>query len=123
MTSTERTKRYRLRHPDRARRIDKENKRRFRIKNPLQSLVRVVKQRARIRGFEFNIDASDLEIPAVCPVLRLINFTPSIDRIDNTKGYIKGNVRIISTKANRLKSDMTLEECKLLLKDFQNCRK
>lgn len=42
--------------------------------------------------------------------------TPSIDRIDCTKGYIKGNVRIVSWWANRLKSNLTLEQIEALYK-------
>lgn len=36
--------------------------------------------------------------------------SPSIDRLDNTKGYVKGNINIISWRANRIKSDATLDE-------------
>jgi hypothetical protein len=33
-----------------------------------------------------------------------------IDRIDTSKGYLKDNIKVISWRANRLKSDGTLEE-------------
>jgi hypothetical protein len=36
--------------------------------------------------------------------------SPSLDRIDPKKGYVKGNVAVISYKANRIKQDATPEE-------------
>jgi len=41
--------------------------------------------------------------------------SPSLDRLDNTKGYIKGNIVVISNKANRLKGDATLQELERLV--------
>jgi hypothetical protein len=41
--------------------------------------------------------------------------SPSLDRIDNTKGYVPGNVWVISWRANDLKRNATLEELKLLV--------
>ena len=36
----------------------------------------------------------------------------SVDRVDNSKGYIKGNVVVTSVRANKAKLDMSLEEFK-----------
>jgi hypothetical protein len=84
------------------------------------------KNRAKEKGLEFNIEISDIVIPKFCPVLglpidthaeagtgsghRVNPYKPSVDRIDNTKGYIKGNIRVISWRCNTLKSDATLNE-------------
>ena len=55
-----------------------------------------------------------LEFPDICPVLGIpilydaearSENSPSLDKFDPKLGYVKGNVQIISWKANRLKSD------------------
>lgn len=94
--------------------------------NPLRLMLKRASDRAKERGFEFNLTETDLVIPDVCPVLGLVlkvstgnakPNSPALDRIDNTKGYVKGNVRVISNRANSLKSDATKEELKLLALD------
>ncbi len=45
--------------------------------------------------------------------------SPSIDRFDSNKGYTKDNIRIVSAKANALKSDGTLEEFLQIIKYIQ----
>ena len=60
-----------------------------------------------------------VEYPKVCPVLGikldwgrngLNNNSPSLDRINNNKGYVKGNVIMISNLANKMKSNATPEQ-------------
>ncbi len=78
-----------------------------------------IKCRAQKKGLEFTITYDDFTIPEFCPVLGIpISYSipgkhdgsPSMDRVDNTKGYVPGNVRIISWRANRIKNDGTSEE-------------
>jgi len=81
------------------------------------------KMRAKNANMEFSITTDDINIPKVCPVLGIPLYrckkenwdnSPSIDRIDNNKGYIKGNVIVVSRRANILKKDATIEELQKL---------
>lgn len=47
----------------------------------------------------------------------------SLERIDPTKGYVQGNVVIISLKANRMKNNGSLEELKRLVEYYANLLK
>jgi len=75
--------------------------------------------RAEKRGLDFNIDETDIVIPEKCPLLEIeikIAYkvananSPSLDRIDSSKGYVKGNVMVISYRANTIKSNATPSE-------------
>lgn len=81
------------------------------------------KSRATKRGLSFTIAVEDISIPERCPVLgvplkrargRMTDCSPSIDRIDSTRGYEPGNVIVMSNRANRIKSDATLSEIEAL---------
>jgi hypothetical protein len=83
------------------------------------------KMRAEKKGLEFNITPEDIVVPTHCPVLGIEltygkklggdDSSFSIDRIDSSKGYVKGNVQVISKRANTIKNDSTLEELKALV--------
>ena len=84
------------------------------------------KNRAKTKGVPFDIDVSDIIIPEFCPVLglRLVSHigrrgpmddTPSLDRIRPEGGYVRGNIWVISSRANRMKNDATLGELELLV--------
>lgn len=102
------------------------------LQNSTERLKRMVieaKARAKARGVVFDIAHGDIIWNTHCPVLGLelvlnnpghggAHNSPSIDRIDNSLGYVKGNVRIISNRANKLKNNMSKEECELLLKNW-----
>ena len=93
--------------------------------NPLKNLYRIAKCRAKRKGLDFNIELCDLKLPTECPLLEVpmgqhlsLDYHFSLDRIDSTKGYIKGNVMVISHRANRLKNNATSKELFLLAKNL-----
>lgn len=88
------------------------------------TMIHNTRATAKEKNLEHDITKEDIYIPEYCPILGLkLEFSgngyadnaPSVDRIDNTKGYIKGNVQVISWRANTLKRDATLEELKQLV--------
>ena len=90
------------------------------------------RRNARRRGEECNLELDDISIPEFCPVLGIRlqpgshthqDNSPSVDRIDSTKGYTKDNVWIISARANRIKNNSTIEEVKLLYEALVSLRK
>ena len=83
---------------------------------PDRELWRRARKRALDRGLPFDLPIEEIIIPARCPVLG-IGLTigrgrslssPSLDRIQPMLGYVSGNVRVISDKANRLKGNRDL---------------
>lgn len=82
-------------------------------KNPDKVILLSAKHRALRKGLEFNLTLdyiSSLLKPEACPVLGIHTDQWHLDRKDNSKGYIEGNVFFISRRANVLKSDGTIEE-------------
>jgi hypothetical protein len=86
--------------------------------NPIRMIMSYARHRAMTQGIEFSLKDEDIKIPEVCPILgiplfktpgKVGNNTPSLDRIHVNKGYIKGNVCVISYEANRRKSDWTID--------------
>ena len=98
------------------------NRRKRYSKNIEVELCHAAKSRSKSKSLDFNITKDDIIIPIKCPVygvdLDIHNktYAPSLDRIDNTKGYIKGNIMVISNKANRLKNSGTIDDFEKILK-------
>ncbi len=100
--------------------------------NPERRLWQGAKRRAMEKGIEFNIPWTEVVIPELCPILNIPiqmenncvkEGSPSIDRIDNSKGYVVGNVRVISHRANALKSNLSLEQAERLVEYMRGARK
>jgi hypothetical protein len=98
-----------------------EKRRQKYIDNVELELYHHAKHRAKQKEMEFNITKDDIIIPERCPVFDIpITFenkdnVPTLDRIDSSKGYIKGNIQVICFKANRLKNNSTIEELKKII--------
>ena len=94
-------------------------------------LYKNIKSRCKRINREFSIDLEDIIIPEKCPVFgfelkredrQTWMCAPSVDRIDSSKGYIKGNVTVVSRRANILKKDATLEELEQLFNYYKTLR-
>lgn len=102
-------------------------------RDPRIRLIAGAKLRARQNGLEFDLHPSDIVIPQACPVLGIpliinegggthSNNSPSLDRVDNNRGYVWDNVIIVSWRANRIKVDANIEELEKVV-DFYRSRK
>lgn len=97
----------------------------YRQRNPIQSLLSVTKARCKRKQIEFNLAVKDIVKPLYCPVFGIelmysVNTkqqynSASLDRINPTKGYVSGNVIVVSWRANQLKQDASLDEMKQLV--------
>lgn len=90
-------------------------------KTPVEvRMLRAAKTRAKREGLPFDLDLSDVVVPDICPFLGIAICkhnkgshqpnSPSLDKIDPAKGYVKGNVHVISYKANAMKRDASIQE-------------
>lgn len=95
--------------------------RRAKPENAVSYQITNARHRAKERGLPFNLTIEDLmPLPTHCPVFGIpLNYLSdnsndptgfSLDRIDNLLGYTKGNVIIVSLKANKLKRDASIAD-------------
>ena len=100
--------------------------RKYRARHPMTARLATVRSRCEKRGLELDENAyreAWRRIPTHCPVLGVklatgvgenLDNSPEMDRLDPAKGYVEGNMRVISRRANRLKNDGTAEEHRLI---------
>ena len=100
----------------------------WQTENVASRLCSIAKQRAKQRGIPFSITKEDLVVPTHCPILGIeLHMNQdrgaggkydsfSLDKIDPEKGYIPGNVQVISHKANSMKYTANKEELLLFAK-------
>lgn len=83
-------------------------------------LIEQSKKRAKNSGIMHTISAADIDAPEYCPILGIkltsneggfpLANSYSLDKLEPQKGYVPGNVKVISYRANSIKSDGTFEE-------------
>jgi hypothetical protein len=94
--------------------------------NPIKTTWERAKARAKLSNIEFSISMEDVKAAwtDVCPIYNIPLVTNigkaqpnshSIDRIDNTKGYIPGNIAIVSMKFNTEKGALTPDVLRRML--------
>lgn len=97
----------------------------LRADNYERYMLQNVKTNAKRTGRLFALTEADIVIPDVCPVLGIPlrrnctkddrDSAPSVDRIDNDRGYTPDNVVVVSMRANQLKGTATVEELEKVL--------
>ena len=114
-----------------------ENKKRIAKEDPVYSLFVRAKERAKKRNILFDIDKEYLKsiYPKnnKCPILNIDfqlgflneikknkDYAPSLDRIIPDKGYVKGNLVIVSFIANRVKNNVSVETLEKIVNFYKN---
>lgn len=95
-------------------------------------MIYSARRRAKKYNVPFALSHTDIHVPKVCPVLgirlksgvgRSTDNSPTLDRIRPHRGYVKGNVAVISSLANRIKTDATLEQVEKVLRWMKKLRR
>jgi hypothetical protein len=83
-------------------------------------LLRECKTRSERKNTFCNLEKADIKelMTNTCPALGIELIigkedwgnSPTIDRIDNTKGYVKGNIIVVSMLANCIKNQATPDQ-------------
>lgn len=98
------------------------------LRGRICSMWNAAKRRAEKKHILFELVKEDIKIPEKCPLLDIkLNIkdfgirhdSPSLDRKNSAKGYTKKNTWVVSSRANILKNNATIEELELLLKNWK----
>lgn len=93
-----------------------------------KKLMTNARSRANFKNLEFTLKLDDiLPLPAFCQYTKVPlkynreneDNSASIDRIDNSKGYIPGNVKIVTQQINKIKGDLSLEQLQERIELYQ----
>ena len=99
----------------------------YRLGNWQLKMLWQAKATAARKNLPFDLDVSDIVIPTHCKYLKIpltqalgsgvVWSNASLDRIDSNIAYVKGNVEVISRKANSMKNMATAEELRTFAKN------
>jgi hypothetical protein len=107
---------YKKKNRDKIRLQNKKATKVYREKHPERIMLYNAKYRAKRFSVPFSLTEADVPIPKFCPILGLKlekqrdvhkNNSPSIDRINPKRGYVRGNVQVVSHRANYIKNNET----------------
>lgn len=101
------------------------DQRAYRAADPRPTMLSNAIKRAKASGLPCSITVDDIVIPSACPVLGIklqrneggrgpTDCSPTLDRIDGARGYVPGNVVVISLRANRIKNNASPAEILLV---------
>lgn len=93
----------------------------WRYSNPAKHLLYAARRRAKRDNLPCTISEEDILIPEFCPALGIkleggkgkigpSPSAPTLDKIDPSLGYVKGNIQVISHKANAMKNNASYDE-------------
>lgn len=96
-----------------------------RVIDPRQCMLVAARSRAKKRGLPCTITVDNIVIPSHCPILGVTlavktgsrgasDASPSLDAVEPDKGYVPGNVQVISMLANQMKSNASLAQLELM---------
>ena len=98
-----------------------------------RQMLQMARGRAKKEGLPCDLESiDDIPKPTHCPVLgiELVMGTkrngpnsPSLDKIIPELGYVKGNIGVVSLRANQIKSDATIEELQAVVKFYKRFQK
>lgn len=95
-------------------------------KRPEYHMWANAKARAKRKNIPFNIEVEDIEIPEFCPVFNIkmeigtreefmTSHAPSLDKLIPALGYVKGNIKVISMRANIIKSFSSINDIERII--------
>jgi len=96
-------------------------------RHPQRYLWTFARRRAKCKGLPFSIVPEDIMLPERCPVcgIMLVHAigkgrkqaaSSSLDRVEPHQGYVVGNIAVMCSRCNTIKTDATVEELERLAK-------